>query len=168
MFLEQWLKIVGHKITEGSDYGWKCYGPDVYSLNSVTESNGADIGVIFNPKTKQTFEATVVLVDGNEKAAYRWIHPDYIEGYQKESTIRQVEDLACDDLNWINLDIFQDWAEKTTAIRNGKPYDKRVMIQLDVDDSTFSCLAHLAHAADMTLNQYVENILRSYIERARN
>jgi hypothetical protein len=26
--VKEWMELVDHRITEGSDYGWMCFGPD--------------------------------------------------------------------------------------------------------------------------------------------
>ena len=32
--LKEWMELVDYRVTEGSDYGWNCYGPNVHMLDS--------------------------------------------------------------------------------------------------------------------------------------
>jgi hypothetical protein len=31
--LKEWMELVDYRITEGSDYGWNCYGHDAHMLD---------------------------------------------------------------------------------------------------------------------------------------
>ena len=31
--MERWMNMVEFKITEGSDFGWNCFGPNAYTLS---------------------------------------------------------------------------------------------------------------------------------------
>ena len=43
--------------------------------------------------------------------------------------------------------------------------DNKVEIQLDLTDAELLALFKLAHQADMTFNNFVENVLREYLEQ---
>lgn len=165
MQLAQWMEVIGYQINEGGQYGWQCYGPQAYAFSSVNEETQTDFSVVFDLVTKQMYEVTVSRLKEGDSVAYRWIAPNFVESHRQEAELRDIDDVACDGLPWIELDVLNDWVEKATAIRDGKPYDKRVMIQIELDDATFNGIARLAHEADMTFNQYVENILRDEINR---
>jgi hypothetical protein len=159
------MAAVGYQINEGGQYGWPCYGPQAYAFSSVNEETQTDFSVVFDLVTKQMYEVTVSRLKEDDRVAYRWIDPNFVDIHRQEVELRKVDDGVCEGLPWVELEVFQDWVEKATAIRDGKPYDKRIMIQIELDDKTFSGLARLAHEADMTFNQYVEKILRDEINR---
>ena len=51
--------------------------------------------------------------------------------------------------------------EKAAAIVNGEDYDTRVQVPLDLPDSLLNKLFRLAHEQDVTLNEYIETILKT-------
>ena len=46
--------------------------------------------------------------------------------------------------------------------------DNRVSIEVDLTDDEWYTLMKLAHEQDITLNQLVENILKTFIEKERS
>jgi len=46
--------------------------------------------------------------------------------------------------------------------------DNRVSIEVDLTDEEWYALMKLAHEQDITLNQLVENILKTFIEKERS
>ena len=74
MWLKDWMEIVEYRITEGSDYGWQCYGPNVHMLDSWNgEQDGHSFSVIFDTKNQTVYE--VQAHDYTNQRAYRWINP---------------------------------------------------------------------------------------------
>jgi hypothetical protein len=55
--------------------------------------------------------------------------------------------------------------EKIGAVKRGKPYPTNVEVEVDLDDHEWLQLMTEAHERDITLNQYVEQILGSYFTR---
>jgi hypothetical protein len=97
---------------------------------------------------------------------YRWIHPDYFKAHKKEAKKRGLKHRnSFDDRNFIDLDVEEDILEKARAIFLGEEYDTRVTIQLEIGEENEIMLMRLAHENDMTVNQYVEKILKEEIER---
>ena len=53
--IKDFMETVDYRITEGSDFGWKCFGPNSYCLDSWSgEQDGYSIGITFDTKN-QTF-----------------------------------------------------------------------------------------------------------------
>jgi len=71
---------------------------------------------------------------------------------------------AWDDVNYIDLDVDEDFLEKAKSIVNGEDYDTRVSIPLDLPDDVLFELMKKAHEKDMTLNQLVEEALQIAID----
>ena len=67
----------------------------------------------------------------------------------------------------MDLDVADDFIQKSLAIRDGKSYDTRVQLELDLDDDLLFGLMKLAHQQDITLNQLIEQILTEMIDRTR-
>jgi predicted HicB family RNase H-like nuclease len=165
--LKDFMECTQYKITEGSTYGWACYGPDAYNMdfwNQKHDDTGCSISVIFDTKTQVVYEMQAW--DYANHREYRWIHPDYLEAHKAEADCRGVDfEASLDDSKFIDLDVEEDILKKATAIAAGKEYDTRITITLNLDDETKLLLMTQAHEADMTLNHYVEHILREAIAK---
>jgi len=165
--VKEFFETFGYRVTEGSDYGWSCYGPDSYSLsywNGIHGQGGFAGSVVFDTRTQTVYEAEVC--DYTKDRAYRLINPAYIEAHQKEAIQLNVNmNQAWDDVNFVDLDVKEDWLEKAQAIVAGEDYDTRVQMPLTLDNDQLFDLMKLAHERDVTLNQLVETVLREHIEQ---
>jgi hypothetical protein len=162
--MKEWMELVGYRITEGSAYGWQCYGPDAYALDSWNgEHDGHSFTVIFDTKDQTVYE--VQAHDYVHNRAYRMINPDFAKKMKKEAKRRDVnKDEAWEDVNYVDLDVDDDFIQKCLAIREGEDYDTRVSVPLELEDDQLFDLMKMAHEQDLTLNQLVENILRQVVE----
>jgi hypothetical protein len=162
--MKEWMELVGYRITEGSAYGWQCYGPDAYALDSWNgEHDGHSFTVIFDTKDQTVYE--VQAHDYVHNRAYRMVNPDFAKKMKKEAKRRDVnKDEAWEDVNYVDLDVDDDFIQKCLAIREGEDYDTRVSVPLELDDDQLFDLMKMAHEQDLTLNQLVENILRQVVE----
>ena len=159
------MELVDYKITEGSDYGWQCYGPNSYMLsswNGVHGAGGYSFSIVFSTKTQKVYEVTVC--DYTNDRAYRMINPKNVEKHRTEAYSRDVNlNEAWDDVNYVDLDVDDDFIQKCLAIREGEDYDTRVQIPVDFSDEELLQYMKLAHERDMTFNQLVEEALRHAI-----
>jgi hypothetical protein len=162
--MKEWMELVGYRITEGSAYGWQCYGPDAYALDSWNgEHDGHSFTVIFDTKDQTVYE--VQAHDYVHNRAYRMVNPDFAKKMKKEAKRRDVDkDEAWEDVNYVDLDVDDDFIQKCLAIREGEDYDTRVSVPLELEDDQLFDLMKMAHEQDLTLNQLVENILRQVVE----
>lgn len=160
--LQTWLEVVDYRITEGSEFTWSCFGDKAYQLSSWNgDHDGYSMNVVFDTETQIVY--CVETCDYKNQRAYRIINPDYKQQYKLESNRIQEKDCAWDDVEFIDLEVTQDWIDKSTAIRQGKNYDDRVTIPLDLPEDSLMFLFQRAHEADMTFNDYIEKILRDVL-----
>lgn len=162
--MKEWMELVNYRITEGCDYGWQCYGPDVYQLDSWNgEQDGHSFTIIFDTRTQTVYE--VQAHDYVHNRAYRMVNQDYAKKMKKEAKKRDVDrDQAWDDVNYTDLEVDDDFIQKCLSIREGEDYDTRVSVPLDLGDDEMFQLMKMAHEQDITLNQLVEQLLRRVIE----
>jgi len=164
--LKEFMETVNYKITEGDTYGWQCYGPYPYQLsswNGVHGKGGWSANIVFSTKSQKVYEVT--MCDYTNDRAYRMINPKNVEKHRKESKHRSVlENQAWDDVNYIDLDVDDDFFQKALAIKDGEKYDTRVQIPVDFSDEELLQYMKLAHDRDMTFNEFVEEALRCAIE----
>ena len=158
--LKEWMEIVNYRITEGSAYGWQCYGHDAYMLDSWNgEQDGHSFTIIFDTKTQVVYEAQAH--DYVHNRAYRMINEDFRKKNKKEARRRAVnKDEAWDDVRYVDLDVDDDFIQKCLAIRAGEDYDTRVLVPIDFTDQELLAYMKLAHERDITFNQFVEEALR--------
>lgn len=164
--LKEWMEIVNYRITEGSAYGWQCYGHDAYMLDSWNgEHDGHSFSIIFDTKTQVVYEAQAH--DYVHNRAYRMINEDFRKKNKKEARRRSVnKDEAWEDVRYVDLDVDDDFIQKCLAIREGEDYDTRVSMPLDFTDQELLEYMKLAHERDITFNQLVEQALRHAINQA--
>jgi hypothetical protein len=161
--LKEWMEVVDYRISEGSNYGWECYGPDAYRLDAWNgEQDGHSHSIVFDTKTQEVYE--VSSYDYRNNRAYRLMNPEFVDLHKAEARRHQVNEReAWDDVNYIDLEVDDDWIQKAIAIEAEEDYDVRVEVPLTLDDSQMFELMRMAHEQDITLNQLVENVLREMI-----
>jgi len=161
--MKEWMELVGYRITEGSDYGWQCYGPNVYQLDSWNgEQDGHSFSIIFDTRDQTVYE--VQAHDYVHNRAYRMINEDYAKKMKKEAKKRDVDrDQAWDDVDYVDIEVDDDFMQKCLAIRAGEDYDTRIVVPLELDNDHMFELMRMAHERDITLNEMVEDILRRVI-----
>jgi hypothetical protein len=164
--LKEWMELVDYKITEGSDYGWGCYGPNSFTLdswNGVHGKGGYSFSIVFSTKSQKIYE--VSMCDYTNDRAYRMINPKFQEKHRKEAEMRDVNlNEAWDDVDYVDLDVVDDFIQKALAIKAGEAYDTRVQVQVDFSDEDLLQYMKIAHERDITFNQLVEDALRQAIE----
>lgn len=165
--LKEWMELVDYRITEGSEYCWDCYGHDAHCLDSWNgDQNGHSFCVIFDTKTQVVYE--VQAHDYVHNRAYRLINPEFKSLHTDESIERDVRfDEAWDDVNYIDLDVDDDFIQKGLAIRDGEDYDTRVQVQVEFSDDELLQYMKIAHDRDITFNQLVEIALQEAIDQHR-
>lgn len=161
--IKDFMETVDYRITEGSEFGWQCFGPNTHCLDCWNgDYEGFSIGIVFDTKntTVYKFEAH----DYSKGNSYRWVHPDWKEIYEKEAKNRGVDNSqAYDDVKYIDVDLAEDILEKASCIVAGIDYDERIKVPLDLPESLINKLFRIAHDRDITLNELVEDILKEEI-----
>lgn len=166
MHLSKVNECFGHRINGGSEYGWKSFGPNARYLDF--ESEFAHGSVVFDCETQVVYLADIDAKqdgDDNLPGPYRWINPEHRQGYIDECKERGVEPFeAWDNVKYIELETCEDFLEKAHAVFNNLPFDKRVVVPVDLDDDVILMLALEAHKRDITINKMVEIVLQNAID----
>jgi hypothetical protein len=155
--MKEFMELVDHKITEGGDYGWRCFGPNSYQLsswNGIHGKGGWSANIVFSTKSQKVY--CVEVCDYTNDRAYRMINPDYVKKHDKESKDRgELGNQAWDDVDYVDLDVDDDFIQKCLAILAGEEYDTRVQITVDFTDEELLKYMKAAHECDMTFNEFV-------------
>lgn len=163
--LQEFLESIQYKITEGSDYGWDCFGPNARYLDSLKD-DCYSISALFDNQTQIVY--IVELWDYINHREYRWQHPDYVESYKKEALRRNIDPTeSLDGSKYIELDVEDDMLEKIQRIVAGEEYDSRVKVPVDFTDEELLQYMKLAHEMDITFNELVERALKEAIDQAK-
>lgn len=166
MHLSKVNEALNHRIIGGSEYQWKCYGPDVRFLDY--ESDHAHASVLFDTLTQEVYEANVSSKDDSVRP-YRWLNPETKQDYITEAKEKGINpNNAWDDVNWCDLETVEDFLEKAEAIFNGETFDTRVEVPIELEDGELFQLMKMAHERDITFNKLVEEILWNVINTERN
>jgi hypothetical protein len=167
--LKDFMETVNYRITEGSNYGWSCFGFDAYTLDYWNgDHSGYSMVITFDNKTQVVY--MVEAHDFKNQRAYRMINPAFSAAYDAEVKTRGIEDQAWEDdegnpVEYIDLDVDADFLEKARAIVAGEDYDTRVQISVDFTNEELLQYAIMAHEQDITLNALIEGALRDMIDR---
>jgi hypothetical protein len=165
--MKEWMELVDYRITEGGEYGWQCYGANAYCLDSWNGIHGAggwSFSIVFSTKTQKVYE--VSMCDYTNDRAYRMIAENKQAKHRKEATELGVNlNQAWDDVDYVDLEVVDDFIQKALAIREGEPYSTDVSVPLDLPDDLMMFAFKAAHEQNITFNEYVNRALRDLIER---
>ena len=165
--MKEWMELVDYKITEGGDYGWQCYGPNAYCLdswNGVHGKGGYSFSIVFSTKTQKVYEVT--MCDYTNDRAYRMIAEDKQKKHIKEATELGVNlNQAWDDVDYVDLEVDDDFFQKALAIRAGEDYSTDVLIPINLPDEVLMFAFKQAHEKNMTFNDFVNQVLRDFIDK---
>lgn len=163
------MEVIDYRITEGSDFTWRCFGDEAkpYTLSAWNgDHDGWSFNITFDTGTQDVYIAETC--DYKHNRAYRLINPDFKDQYFEYAKRENPEyrDQAWDDVNYVDLEVDDDWFQKALAIKAGDDYDTKVSVPLDIPDEELFKYMLLAHERDITLNQLVEEALRNAIAEA--
>ena len=162
--MKEWMELVNYRITEGSDYQWQCYGPTAYALDSWNgDFDGHSFCIIFDTNDQTVYE--VQAHDYLHQRAYRMVNEDFRKKMKKEAKRRDIDkDQAWDNVDYVDLDVDDDFISKCLSISVGEDYDTRIMVPVDFSDEDLLQYMKMAHERDMTFNEFVEEALRHALE----
>jgi hypothetical protein len=162
--MKEWMELVDYKITEGDTYGWSCFGPNSYQLsswNGIHDKGGYAFNIVFSTKSHKVY--SVEVCDYTNDRAYRIINPEYVKKHEKEAEKRGVDNMAWDDVEFIDLEVDDDFIQKALSIKAGEDYSTDISVPIDLPDGLLLEAALNAHRQDITLNEYINNALREMI-----
>jgi predicted HTH domain antitoxin len=158
--LRDFFELIDYRITEGSDYGWQCYGGHAHAIDCTADNYS--LTVIFDRENQTVYEVTVC--DYRNDRAYRMIHSDYESAHTAEAQERGVDaDRAWDEVNYVDLETEEDFVEKARAIIASEDYDTRISIPIDLPEDELLTLFKMAHQRDMTFNDFMVEIITEHI-----
>ena len=168
--MREWMELVDYKITEGSDYGWSCYGPNSHTLdswNGLHGDGGYSFSIVFSTKSQKVYEVSIC--DYTNNRAYRMINPKNVEKHRKEAVARNVNlNEAWDVVDYVDLEVDDDFIQKCLAIKDGEDYDTGVLVPIDLPDDLLLQAALEAHKRNITLKAYINMALADLVENVKS
>jgi len=165
MKLQDYFELVEYKIGEGSKYMWRCFGDNAYQ---ITSGHYEEYEIC---ATYDTEDQTVFVLEAHDlvnNRSYRFFNETYKDAYFDECKIRGIEDAAYDNVKYVDLDLYSDFAEKAHAIIHGFDYDTRVLMNINIPDNELLQMMKAAHLLDVTFNEFVEIALKEAIENMKD
>jgi hypothetical protein len=166
--VKDFMETVDYRITEGTDYLWNCFGPNAFRLDCWSGNTGKpneySISMVFDTLTQIVYQFEAH--DYDKRRSYRWTNPDFAEAHLKESKLKLNlgEDVAYDDVKFVELEQTDDMLEKARAIYLGEDYDQRVKVPIDLPNELLFELMIKAHEKDITLNNLIEEAIQAAID----
>jgi hypothetical protein len=168
--MKEWMELVDYRITEGGEYGWQCYGPNAYTLdswNGVHGVGGYSFSIVFSTKTQKVYE--VSMCDYTNDRAYRMIAVNKQAKHRKESDAHSISlNQAWDDVEYVDLEVVDDFIQKALAIRAGEPYSTDVSVPIDLPDELLMFAFRSAHEQNITFNEFMNQMLRDFVDQVES
>jgi hypothetical protein len=93
------------------------------------------------------------------------INPKNVEKHRKEADTKSVlANQAWDDVDYVDLEVVDDFIQKCLAIKAGEQYDTKVSVPVDFTDEELLKYMKLAHEQNVTFNEFVETALVEFLE----
>jgi hypothetical protein len=163
MNIKHLLEIVNYCFESGGKYQWHCYGDDAFFIDFKTVAGKAVGGAIVN-SIGEVLEAHLEVP--GEPICYQWTNPAYRQSYLDEAKRRGVDpDIAWDDVEYTILEVEEDFLERFDAIIHGREFDRGILVPLHIPDDELFVLFKMAHEANMTFNDFVNQILEKELIR---
>ena len=160
--LHNYLNAIKNNITNIDTYNWDCYGYNVKSFDSYIQGKYECNAVVALPGGELR---ELTFYDFVKSKAYRWTDPDYKDAHNSEAVSLGVNpNEAWDDVTYCEVEIAEDILEKMTAVNEGRDYDPRITIPVDMTNEEFIQIAKAAHALDITINEFVHRALVEALE----
>jgi hypothetical protein len=169
MFVQDFLKLVNYRVTEGQNFGWDCYGKYAYSFTSEISEGGHDIAIscIFDLTTSVVYEFEVYL-SGEDERAYRWISESHIDAYHQEALKRGVSaEEAYEGMKFNNVDTSHEIYEIAETFCKGRIYEPNVEFTLNLPESMLDKLCELAWENSMTVDELIPSLVETYREHTK-
>jgi hypothetical protein len=161
MHISEFAEATGHIITGGSEYQWQCYGDHARWLDAGWSREGDQwqASAVFDSRTQRVYECQIA--DFGTNQSWVWRDPEFSEAHDREAQSRGVDPGEAWD------HVRHQLVPTTTEILNRirVTVDRRETVALELENEEMLNICMRAHELDMTLNAYIEMILRDFIER---
>lgn len=166
--IQQLFNAAKFSFSGGGDYLWNSFGPNAHIVEFCNEEFGENfsISAIIDRKDQTVYSIECWA----DTLVFRWINPNYLDAFKEECAFRDIEfEIAFDDVKYDDKDE-QDILEIMERVIDGKDvshYYGTVCIELDLSKDEIYDLAMKAHEQNITLNEFISNIVEVAVEQAK-
>lgn len=166
--IKDFFEAIGYHITGSTEFSWTCFGPNARYIDcDLDPVNTVSISAVFDTVTQAVY--SIEAWDYNNDKYYRWIDPGYVALHKQECELHGINpNEAIDDKAVYDVELPEDILEKVKAMVTGQEYDERITTPLDISEKDLFKLMTLAHEEDVTLNEYICDVLKVFIEELEN
>ena len=145
--------------------------PGIFMPNSVewriSKPGHWYIETQFDPLIHQVYQIEVTTL-GNGIARYRWVNPSYVHKYHKNNFEYQIDDRHIKEFYTdYSPDKILDHANDAvngTMLNNNDKEEWYETIELDMTDAEIALIARAAHAQDITINEFMNNVIKAELD----
>ena len=76
-----------------------------------------------------------------------------------------MDNQAWDDVNYVDLEVVDDFIQKALAIAAGEDYSTDISIPIDLPDDLLMFAFKAAHEENMTFNAWMNQMLKSFVDK---
>ena len=92
-----------------------------------------------------------------------------VEKHRKEAETRGTNlNEAWGNVDFVDLEVDDDFVEKCLAIKDGEEYSTDILVPVDLPDDVLLQAALEAHKQNITLNAYINAVLRELLEKVKS
>ena len=72
---------------------------------------------------------------------------------------------AWDDVDYVDLEVIDDFIQKALAIKSGEDYSTDISVPIDLPDDLLMFAFKAAHAENMSFNDWMNQMLRDFVDK---
>jgi hypothetical protein len=158
MFIQDYLRLVGHRVTEGQKFWWDCYGKDSYSYSSDIHDSILSLSCVFDRMTGTVYE--IEIFDIKSDKAYIWINDNYIDAFKQEALKRGVDaSIAYDNVRFTSIGDVSEIYEIAETLLLGQKYDSTVELTVNIPESVLDTLYERAKENDQSVDEFIATLV---------
>lgn len=163
MKLFEVLQKIKPNITSGSQFLWKCYGNNAWMIDLCRIDTklhmNETVTIIYDSQHMEIYEISTY--SEIHQLEYKWYNPNYREIVKEEYKNRNIDfdDPICEDIKLIELEMLDDIIEKSSAIIEGKDFDKRILVELNLTNEEIETLTRASVLSNQTIDEFVNSAL---------
>jgi hypothetical protein len=155
--IENVQKEFGYKVTHGSEFMWKCFGDNAWSLDMD------NLCITFNPKNGEVFMLEFDTPYGDDPdAIYRWVAPEYEVAHYREGQERGYP--VGNKYQCYSYSSFVKMAK--AAYEKQKPdFDLLCDVELSFEPEQYELLSSAAEREGVTLEEFISGAITKHFKQ---
>lgn len=159
-YLPLFMKLSENRITDCYEHQWKSYNKaQVLCFEDDKLNSLFHLSIAYLPADMEYVALEVKDWDSNIR--YVLANPKFASAISDDYIRHEV-----DDEKLIFLEVLEDFVEKASAIISRKPYDKNILIELNLPESDIEALTQQAEKLGKALNDYLVEVIMANAHNA--